>query len=67
LRAETLEELQFSSLFTAATDSASALGALLAIAVVHRTTARQEERAEQLRQASLSDAERESGIFPPPE
>ena len=49
LRAETLDELQFSSLFTAATDSLSVLGALLALAVVRRTTARQEARAERLR------------------
>ena len=67
LRAETLEELQFSSIFTAVTDGASVLVALLAIAVVHRTTERQEARAEQLRGTLPSETQGESGIFPPPE
>jgi hypothetical protein len=67
LRAETLEELQFSSIFTVVTDGASVLVALLAIAVVHRTTERQEARVEQLRGTSPADTEGESGIFPPPE
>jgi hypothetical protein len=49
LRAETLDEFQFSSIFTAVTDSLSVLGALLALAVVRRTTARQQARAERLR------------------
>jgi hypothetical protein len=66
LRAETLEELQFSSLFTVVTDGASVLVALLALAVVHRTTERQEARAERLRQEPPAETEGESGIFPPP-
>jgi hypothetical protein len=49
VRAETLEELQFASLFTTVTDSVSVVGALLALAVVRRTTARQEARAARLR------------------
>jgi Domain of unknown function (DUF4328) len=49
VRAETLEELQFSALFTAATDALSVVGALLALAVIRRTTARHEARAERLR------------------
>jgi hypothetical protein len=68
LRAETLEELQFSSLFTVATDSASVPVALLAIAVVHRTTERQEARAERLREALRAGTDEEqSGIVAPPE
>jgi hypothetical protein len=57
LRAETLTELQFSSLFTAATDALSVLGALLALAVVRRTTARQESRAERLRSLHAEPSE----------
>jgi hypothetical protein len=57
LRAETLDELQFSSLFTAVTDSASVPVGLLAIAVVHRTTQRQEERAARLREGMLTPPE----------
>jgi hypothetical protein len=49
VRAETLEELQFSALFTAAPDALSVVGALLALAVIRRTTARHEARAERLR------------------
>jgi hypothetical protein len=49
LRPETLEELQFSSLLTTVTDGLSVAGALLALAVVRRTTARQEARAASLR------------------
>jgi hypothetical protein len=67
LRAETLEELQFSSIFTVVTDGASVLVALLAIAVVHRTTERQGARAEQLRETSPAETEGERGIFPPPD
>ncbi|MGH3080325.1 MAG: DUF4328 domain-containing protein [Gaiellaceae bacterium] len=67
LRAETLDELQFSSLFTVVTDGASVLAALLAIAVVHRTTDRHEARAAQLRQTvAAGPAEGESGILTPP-
>ena len=57
LRAETLDELQFSSLFTAVTDSASVPVALLAIAVVHRTTERQDARAVRLREGMLTPPE----------
>jgi hypothetical protein len=57
LRAETLDELQFSSLFTAVTDSLSVLGALLALAVVRRTTARQEARAERIRSLQTEPVE----------
>lgn len=53
LSAETLEELQFSSVFTAAADALSVVGALLALAVVRRTTSRMEARAERVR--SLQD------------
>jgi hypothetical protein len=49
LRAEALEELQTASLVTIVADSISVLGALLALAVVRQTTARQEARAERLR------------------
>jgi hypothetical protein len=48
-RAETLDELQFSAAFTAAVDGLSAITALFALAVVRRTTARQEARAARLR------------------
>ena len=57
LRAETLDELQFSSLFTAVTDGASVPVGLLAIAVVHRTTQRQEARALRLREGMLTPPE----------
>jgi Domain of unknown function (DUF4328) len=68
LRAETLDELQFSSLFTVVTDGASVLAALLAIAVVHRTTERQETRAAKLRETfAVGPAEGGSGILTPPE
>lgn len=56
-RAEELEEIQLASLITIVADSLSVIGALLALAVVRRTTARQESRAERLR----------TDIVPPPE
>ena len=49
LRAETIEELQFASLVTTVSDAISVLGGLLGLAVVRRTTARQEARAARLR------------------
>jgi Domain of unknown function (DUF4328) len=59
LRAETLEDFQFSSLFTTASDALSVLGALLALAVVRRTTTRHEARVERLR--SMQDEAAEEG------
>jgi hypothetical protein len=68
LGAETLEEFQFSSLFTVVTGGGSVLATFLAIAVVHRTTERQEARAARIRENSPEGtAEGESGIFPRPE
>lgn len=49
LRAEELEELQVAAAVTIAADGLSVVGALLALAVVRRTTQRQEARAERLR------------------
>jgi hypothetical protein len=49
LRAESLEELQFASLLTTVSDAISVLGGLLGLAVIRRTTARQEARATRLR------------------
>jgi Domain of unknown function (DUF4328) len=67
LRADTLDELQTSAQFTAFADGLSALGGLLALAVVRRTTARQEARADALRrQLGDSATSAPGGIVAPP-
>jgi ABC-type Fe3+ transport system permease subunit len=60
LRADTLEELQNSARLTLFADLLSVVGGVLALLVVRRTTARQEARAEVLRQ-DMASGESEGG------
>jgi hypothetical protein len=66
LRAETLQELQNSARLTLAADVLSVLGAVLALEVVRRTTARQEARAARLRREADEGRGDGGGIVAPP-